>query len=382
MKDRSSIGIIGGGIIGASIAYHLSTKGESDIVVFEQGRLGGGSTSAALGGFRHQFSNELSIRMSKESIAFFLDFERMTGYDPLLKKDGYSFVAESESSIRLIEKNIELQKSLGVNVSFLSQTELGAYFPFYNLDGISGGSLCLEDGHASTLAVLQGFVSGAKDAGIEFYEDSEITGIITDSGSTHGLVVSGNRRVSCAKIVIAAGPYSCLLGKLAGVEIPVTPVPRRVVVTSGFSDGIPRDFPLIINVDSTLAIGREGKGIIIGDNTPGTEGFEMTFPTDYDEKLLTKALERVPALSRASIAYANQGLYEVTPDSNPIISSIPDVEGLYCCAGFSGHGFMHSPSAGRIMTEMLLGEKPHLNVDSFDIRRFQHANLEKEKLII
>lgn len=320
--------------------------------------------------------------MSKESIAFFSDFESITGYDPLLKKDGYSFVAETESSIRLIEKNIELQRSLGIDVDFLSPSELGIHFPFYNLDGISGGSLCLEDGHASTLAVLQGFISKAKDAGVEFYEDSEVAKITTASGSVEGVVASGNRAVNCAKVVIAAGPYSGLVGELAGIEIPVVPVPRRVVVTSTFSDGIPQDFPLIIDVDSTLAIGREGKGIIIGDNVGGTTGFDLTFPPDHDERLLTKALDRVPALSRASFAYANQGLYEVTPDSNPIISLIPDVEGLYCCTGFSGHGFMHSPSAGRIMSEMLLGEKPHLNVDSLDIRRFRQAKLEKEKLII
>jgi len=300
-----------------------------------------------------------------------------------LKMDGYSFVAETESSIRFLGENIRLQKSLGVDVELLSPPELSMVFPFYNLKGIMGGSLCLEDGHASTLSVLQGFVSKAKGGGVEFYENSEVTRIKrSTSGSIELVIGSANHVVSCAKLVIAAGAYSGLIGKLLGVKIPITPVPRRVVVTSSFSDGIPSEFPLIIDVDSTLAIGREGKGIVIGDNVGGNTGFELNFPSDHDERLLTKALGRVPALSLASIAYANQGLYEVTPDSNPIISLIPEFEGIYCCAGFSGHGFMHSPSAGMIMSEVLLGERPHLNVDSLDIRRFKQTTLEKEKLII
>lgn len=382
MKRRTSIAIIGSGIIGASIAYNLASKGETDVAVFDKGRAGAGSTSAALGGFRHQFSTELNIRMSEESIAFFREFQNLTGYDPLIKTDGYMFVAETGASLRQLEKNRSLQQKLGVKVDSLSAEQLRVLLPFYDFKGILGGSFCPEDGHASTLAILQGFLSNAKEAGIQFYENSEVTKIdSTKEGKVRGISVDG-REIDCEKLIIAAGAYSGLVGNLANVDIPVVPVPRRVLVTNSFSIEIPKEFPLIVDVDSTLALGREGMGIVMGDNVNSSQGFELNFPAEHDERLLEKAIERIPVLARASVAYANQGLYEVTPDSNPIISSVPEVEGLYCCAGFSGHGFMHSPSAGKLMAEIVLGQKPHFDVSSLDIRRFQDAELDRERLII
>jgi len=379
LKKNARVAIIGAGIIGASIAYHLAQKGEFDVVVLDMGRAGSGSTSAALGGFRHQFSSELSIRMSLESIAFLEKFKELTSYDPLIRKDGYSFLAESENSLEQLRKNVELQKSLGVKVALLSGEELQELCPFYHFEKILGGTLCIEDGHASTFAVLQGFVSVAKDSGVEFRERSRVIRIeLKENGFT---LATPDSTLDCEKLVIAAGAYSGQVGNLVGVDLPVLPVPRRVLVTNSFSE-LPPEFPILIDIDSTLAIGREGRGIVIGDNLESKPGFEMRFPQNYDELLLQKAVERIPALGRASIAYANQGLYEVTPDSNPIISSVPDVEGLFCCAGFSGHGFMHSPAAGKIMAEMVLGEKPHLDVSNKDVRRFANLPEETERLII
>jgi sarcosine oxidase, subunit beta len=376
---NARVAIIGAGIIGASIAYHLAQKGESDVIVLDMGQAGSGSTSAALGGFRHQFSSELSIKMSLESISFLEKFKELTGYDPLLRKDGYSFLAESESSLGQLRKNVELQKSLGVKVSLMSREDLQKLCPFYDFEKILGGTLCTDDGHASTFAVFQGFVSVAKDSGVEFREKSRVIGI---EAKENGFAISTpDSSLDCEKLVIAAGAYSGQVGKLLGVNIPVFPVPRRVLVTNSFSE-LPPEFPILIDIDSTLAIGREGRGVIIGDNLESNSGFELQFPPDYDEHLLEKAVERIPLLGRASIAYANQGLYEVTPDSNPIISPIPDVEGLFCCAGFSGHGFMHSPAAGKIMAEMVLGEKFHLDVSSRSVQRFANLPDERERLII
>jgi sarcosine oxidase, subunit beta len=380
MIRKASIAIIGAGIIGASIAYNLGLKGVRDVVVFDKGKAGGGSTSAALGGFRYQFSNELSVRLSMESIEIIDNFKDLTGYDPLVRHDGYIFIASKESSIRQLQKNTDLQKKLGVPVELVSNAELQKQFPFYDFTGILGGTFCGADGHASTLAVHQGFVSRAKEMGVEFYENYEVTDIKIES-SVKGLITSDNL-IQSDKVVIAAGPYSGLVGKLARLDIPIEPVPRRVLVTRSFTKGIPMDVPLLIDVDSTLALGREGRGILIGDNQNTHHGFKLEFPPDHDERLMSKAVERVPVLAEASISYGNQGLYEMTPDANPIVSAIPDVEGLYCCTGFAGHGFMHSPAIGRTMAELLLGEKPHIDISSLDIRRFKDHSLEKERLII
>jgi sarcosine oxidase, subunit beta len=381
MNSTASVAIIGGGIVGASIAYHLATKGVKNVVVLEKSRFGSGSTSASLGGFRHQFSNELSIRLSKESIKVILKFKDLTGYDPLAKMDGYLFVAENEESLSQLRKNRDLARQLSVSVDLLEQSELQARFPFYKFDGIVGGTLCMEDGHASTLAVLQGFISKSKELGAEFLEDAEVARI---ERSTSGLPVlrTGFGKVEAEKVVIAAGAYSGKVGELAAVNIPVKPFPRKILITHPFHHGIPDQIPLIIDVDSTLGIGREGNGVLMADNGPNESCFELKFSPDYDERVLSVALKRVPALKDASISYANSGLYEMAPDANPIMSEIKDAPGFYCCAGFAGHGFMHSPIAGELMAEILTGSKPHLDISAFDIERFNVGSNAREGLVI
>ena len=381
MKSEYSVAIIGGGIVGTSIAYNLSRQGIDGVIVLERAKFGSGSTSASLGGYRHQFSNELSIRLSKESIKIIENFKNLTGYDPLSTRDGYLFVASSEQSLAQLRRNMDLALGQGVQVEFLGPDELKKRFPFYQFDGILGGTYCSQDGHASTLAVLQGFISKSRELGAELFEGIEVTGISNPSDSSIALHTT-NGEIKAKKVVIAAGAYSELVGKLASVNIPVKPYPRKILITHSFSDGIPSMIPLIIDVDSTLGVGREGKGILMADNGPNVSSFDLVFPPDYDERVVSLALKRVPALRNASISYANKGLYEMTPDSNPIVSEVHGFPGLYCCAGFAGHGFMHAPIIGELMAEMLTGTKPHLDISAFDIKRFERGSIAKEGLII
>ncbi len=368
MKDSASVLIIGAGIIGASLAYNLAKKGMNGVVVLDKG--GSGSTAASFGGFRHQFSNGLSVQLSIESVKLIENFEQETGYDPIVKHDGYLFVASSEKSFTQLEKNKKLVASLGIPVELLSGEHLQSIFPYYSFAGMLGGTLCMKDGHASTSAVHQGFISKATEMGVSFYGNTEVTKIARSASAVTG-VTSSRGEISSKKMVIAAGAYSGLVGGLASVKIPIKPYPRKILVTHSFSDGIPWEVPLIIDVDSTLTIGREGKGVIMADNSPVESGFELAFPTEFDERVISMAVSRVPALSRATLSYANSGLYEMTPDSNPIVSPITDVEGLYCCAGFAGHGFMHAPAIGELMAELIAGERPHLDISSFHIERFK-----------
>ena len=378
---KTGTAIIGAGIIGVSIAYNLSISGVTDVLVFDCSKAGRGSTSASLGGFRHQFSNDLSVELSKRSIAILDNFKKLTGYDPLIHKDGYIFVASKEESFAQLKKNRDMQRRLGVNVELLSKSDLEEKCPFYNFDGIRGGTFCREDGHASTFSVHQGFVSKAKELGVEIFEDTEVNGIEFEGGKVTGLRTTMGQ-ISAERVIIAAGAYSGLVGKLASVEIPVKPYPRKILVTHSFHDGIPNDIPLIIDVDSTLAVGREGMGIIMSDNEETVSSFELNFPPGMDERIMEKAIRRMPVLSKASISYANAGLYEMTPDANPIMCEIPGLNGLYCCAGFAGHGFMHSPAIGELMAEMLLEGRTSIDISSFHIDRFKETKSEKEGLII
>jgi len=381
MKEKASVAIIGGGIVGASIAYNLASRGIRDTVVLERSKAGGGSTSASFGGFRHQFSTELSVRLSQRSVTLIEKFKELTGYDPLVSRDGYVFIASARASLEQLRKDHELQRRLGVPVELLAQKELQGSYPFYRFDGIMGGTRCKADGHASTMAVLQGYITAAKGLGVELYEDTEVTGI--DRKAPGGFVLRTSRgSFHSDSVVIAAGAFSGLVGRLASVEIPIKPYPRKVLVTRAFSDGIPNRIPLIVDVDSTFAFGREGKGLVLATNPPVASSFDLVFPADYDERVMRVAFERVPATRDCSLAYANAGLYEMTPDSNPIVCEMPGAQGLYCCAGFAGHGFMHAPAIGELMAELMTQGRTSLDISSYSVERFAEAQAETERRII
>jgi sarcosine oxidase subunit beta len=381
VKKEASVAIIGGGIIGASLAYNLASIGVEDIVVLERSKTGTGTTASSLGGFRHQFSNQLSVRLSQRSVKIIEKFQELTGYDPLVSHDGYVFLASNETSYQRLRSDQQLQKSMGVPVELIGRDELQREFPFYRFDKILGGVLCMADGHASTMAVLQGYLTTAKRLGAKVHENTEVTAIRKDGSNGFRLATTKGPLASKA-VVIAAGAYSGLVGRLASVSIPIEPYPRKVLITRSFSDGIPDHIPLIIDVDSTLAFGREGKGLIFGTNPPTPPSFELVFPPDYENDVLRAAIERVPAAENCSLSHAVAGLYEMTPDANPIVCEMPGNEGLYCCAGFAGHGFMHAPAIGELFAELYMEGKTSIDISSYGIERFAGKGVDKEPRII
>jgi sarcosine oxidase, subunit beta len=381
VKKEASVAIIGGGIIGASLAYNLAINGVKNVVVLERSKAGTGTTAASLGGFRHQFSNELSVRLSQRSIKIIEKFQELTGYDPLVRHDGYVFLAASEISYQRLRSDQKFQKSMGVPVELVGRDELQREFPFYRFDKILGGALCMADGHASTMAVLQGYLTNAKRLGVNVHENTEVTAIGKDSSNRFRLITTEGPLAS-KSVVIAAGAYSGQVGRLASVPVPIEPYPRKVLVTRSFSDGIPDHIPLIIDVDSTLAFGREGRGLIFGTNPPTQPSFELAFPPDYENDVMRAAIDRVPAAENCSLSHAVAGLYEMTPDANPIVGEMPGNEGLYCCAGFAGHGFMHAPAIGELFAELYTKGKTSIDISSYGIERFAGKGVDKEPRII
>jgi sarcosine oxidase subunit beta len=380
MTGSASVAIVGGGIIGMSIAYNLATRG-IESVVLERSKPGGGSTSASLGGFRHQFSNELSVRLSQRSVKILESFEELSGCDPLMRRDGYVFTASRPSSFEQLKKNRDLQRSLGVSVELLSCQELQERYPFYDFNGVLGGTLCSEDGHASTMAVLQGYLSAGKRLGVEVREDTNVVAIERRPAGGFSLRTSRGQ-LGCDSVVIAAGAFSRLVGRLASVDIPIDPYPRRALITRNFLGGIPPQIPLIIDVDSTFAFGREGRGLMMANNEQTKQSFELSFPPDYDERVMQEATKRVPAARECSLSHAIVGLYEMTPDANPIVCEFPGAEGLYCCSGFEGHGFMHAPAIGETMAELVSLGRTSLDISSYHISRFREGQRSPESLII
>jgi len=378
MPKRASALVIGAGIIGASVAYNLSKTLPPPIIIVDMMRAGSGST-AALGGFRHQFSSRLNVQLSIESINILEKFNDTMGVDPLIRYDGYLFIAQTEQSLSMLRYNAEMQRSLGVPVETHSGEEIQRLFPFYDFSGVLGGNLCYRDGHALTSAVHQGYLSKALSLGAQLLENTRVTGMIIDGQTIKG-VVTNLGTIYADRVVISAGAYTAQLGKLAGIDIPVIPQPRKILFTRGVPSNLPNSFPLIVNVDSTFALGREQNSIFFSDNRWMIQGFDVDFPSEYDEQVYTEAVRRLPPLADLSIGYTVRGLHETTPDANPIVSEC-EISGLYCCAGFNGHGFMHAPAVGVLMSELIKGEKPHLDISEFSLKRFGERG-EREFLVI
>ena len=381
MRQNYSVAIIGCGVIGASIAFYLAESGIKNVAVLERSKAGSGTTASSLGGFRSQFSNELSIRLSQRSVKIIEGFEELTGYDPLVRHDGYAFVASTEPSYERLRSDWRVQRSMGVPVELMDRDELQERYPFYRFEKILGGTLCMADGHASTMAILQGYVSSAKRLGVEVHEETDVTSITRESGGAFSLLTTRGH-IDCETVVIAAGAYSGEVGKLASVKIPIEPYPRKILVTRTFSDGIPDHIPLIIDVDSTFSFGREGRGLILATNPPTRPSFDLVFPPEYENDVMRAAIERVPATGGCSLSHSVAGLYEMAPDANPIVGEMPENEGLYCCAGFAGHGFMHAPAIGELFAELYSKGRTSVDISSYGMERFKDGSVDEERRII
>jgi heterotetrameric sarcosine oxidase beta subunit len=386
MKRAADVVIIGGGCMGASVAYHLTRRGLADIVLLEREQmLGTGSTGRNAGGVRHQFSNAANIRLSIESIGLLERFADEVGYTIDFHQDGYLFLLASEASVETFRQNVALQRGLGVDVDWLDASAAERLAPGLNADGIAAATFCARDGIADPNGVTMGFAKAAQAAGAAIERDTEATGIHVDGGRvTHVDTARGS--IETRIVVNAAGPHARAVGRLAGVDVPVDPYRRHIFIASAAADR-PPDWPssriMVIDFDTTFYFHREGAGLLFGMGDPNeTPTFDMTVQWDFLPQVIDVAVTRLPALADASISHAWTGLYEVTPDANPIIGPARAVDGLFLINGFSGHGFQHSPAAGRILADVIAGVDPGFDITPFALERFAAGSASGERYFV
>jgi sarcosine oxidase subunit beta len=396
MTETADVVIIGSGIVGSSVAYHLAEQGCTNVLVIErEAHQGKGSTGKSMGGVRAQFSTPVNIQMSRYSIDFFSRFDEVVGHPADYRAHGYLFCATSERHLEYLKANRERQIALGVNnVELVTPEDIAKFVPQLRIDDILGGTFCQTDGFVDPHSVMMGFMLKARERGVKLWLDTQVTGIEVKRGAgTAGVspahdprattsritgVMTTRGRVSTPIVVNAAGPWAAQVAQLAGAELPVEPLRRQLVPTEPF-DGLPQRFPMVIDMSTGFHFRREGKGILLAWNDPEeTPGFKTDFDPGFVEKILTRAADRVPRLAEAEVnpRRAWAGLYEMTPDHHAIIGPAPDVSGLYFVNGFSGHGVMHSPASGRITADLILHGRSNLidaaqlNVDRFASGKF------------
>lgn len=391
MSETADVVIIGSGIVGSSVAYHLAEQGCVNVLVIErEAHQGKGSTGKSMGGVRAQFSTPVNIEMSRYSIDFFSRFEETVGHPADYRPHGYLFCATTQKHLDYLKTNRERQKLHGVNnVELVSCEDIRRFVPQLKIDDIIGGTFCPTDGFVDPHSVMMGFMLAAREKGVRLWLDTEVQAIETEGDSqATGRVVKVNTSrgpVETRVVVNAAGAWAKQVAAMAGANLPVEPLRRQLVPTEPF-DQLPQRFPMVIDMSTGFHFRREGKGILLAWNDPDEKpGFKTDFDTSFVEKILTRAAARVPCLAEASVnpRRAWAGLYEMTPDHHAIIGPSPDVRGLYFVNGFSGHGVMHSPASGRLTADLILhGKSDLLDVGQLSVDRFRTGQLLEETAVL
>ena len=379
--DRADVVIVGGGIIGASIAYHLATRGVRDVVVVEREELGGGSTTRNAGGVRLQFSTEINVRLSLRSLPRIERFADEMGVDPHLRQVGYLFLITEERDVAPFEESLAMWRRLGVPVERFDAAGVHQVFPELRVDDIRFATLCMRDGYCDPSSLLNGYVARAREKGAKFREHEAVTGITRVGDRVTG-VRTAKGEIACPTVVNAAGAWGAEVGQLAGVDLPIRPLRRQIFVTDPVP-GLDRDFPLTVEFASSLYFHRESGGVLMGmaDPTDGP-GFDASVNWDFLPTLVERALYRLPILERAKVKTGWAGFYEDTPDKHPIIGAVPELAGFLCAAGFSGHGIMHAPATGEAIAELIVDGRISLDVTPLAYDRFRRGDLIKEHNVI
>jgi sarcosine oxidase, subunit beta len=365
--------VIGGGAMGVSTAYHLAAAGLRHVVLLEhEPGFGLGSTGRCAGGFRHQFSSEVNVRLSIESIRMIRSFSEVHGLPLDVHVDGYLFLVRDQASWTEYRAAAEMQRRLGARVELLDATAAGELVPGLVVDGVVGATFGPDDGIADPSGLTNGYATAARRAGASLEASRAVTGIRTtaDGSRVAGVDTEGGS-IDAPIVVLAAGVWSPALSATCGIDLPVRPEPRQLVLTTPFP-GRPERRTLVIDTATMFFFHREGDGVLMGmpEAHPRT-----TFETALDdrfvaEELLPHAVTVLPALEGAALATTWTGLYEMSPDHDAILGPVDGLGGLLLAAGFSGHGFQHAPIVGKVLAELAVGAAPTVDVRPLRLERF------------
>ena len=370
LPPAADVVIIGGGVMGASTAFHLAEAGVENIVVVERGDLCCGSSGKPIGGVRAQFSDPLNIEIGRRSLRAFRDFPHRPGADIRLDSVGYLFLLTADRQVADFEVSVEIQNSLDVPTRMVTPDEARRLCPYISTDGLLAAAYSPTDGHARPALVVQGYADAAARAGVTFATHTEVTGIDT-AGDRVTAVHTDRGRTTCATVICTAGAWSAQIGDLVGVSLPVRPVRRQLAFTEPLPPPAPR-IPFTIDFSSSAYFHNSDDGLLFGLADPGQpDGFDTTWTQEWLGLFHDVVRHRAPALADMRTTGGWAGLYEVTPDHNALIGRASELPNFLYATGFSGHGFLQAPAVGEIVRDLHLGREPFVEISPLSADRFR-----------
>jgi len=378
MAETADVVIIGAGIVGCSIAYHLAAQGPPKVIVVEKDLICSGSTGKSAGGIRQQFATEVNVRLSVESLQMFQRMKDELGIDPEFRQVGYLFMATTEKELDLFRRQADFLQGHRVPARMVSPDDIHRIVPYVRLDDIIGGAYCSTDGYAAPYEITMGYASAARRRGVTIHEQRAATGILKDGDRIAGVETSRGP-IHASIVVNAAGAEGGLVGSMADVDVPVKPYRRQIFVTGPLPE-FGQEPPLTIDYHRNWYFRGEMGGCLFS----GPKDDESTFDTNVDWEHLAesvaKAVARVPVLEQAEIKRGWAGSYDLSPDNNAILGAVPELPGFYLATGHSGHGFMHGPATGKLMAELILTGKTSIDISALSLDRFRTGKTVREPM--
>jgi sarcosine oxidase subunit beta len=342
-----------------------------------------------MGGVRAQFSTPVNIQMSLYSIPFYATFEERLGYPCDYRPQGYLFCATTEKHMAYLRANYQKQIDMGLkNVRLVASDEIRAMFPQMRGDDIVGGSFCSTDGFVDPYSAMIGFMTWASEHGATLWKNTTVNSIQRGRGNSQAAsfeIETTRGTVSANKVVDCAGAWAAAIARMVGIDLPVEPLRRMLVPTEPF-DAFPHTAPMIIDMSTGFHFRPESRGFLLAWNDPEeTPGYKTDFEPGFIEKILTRAADRVPVFENVAVnpKRAWAGLYEMTPDHHPILGESPEVPGFFFANGFSGHGVMHAPATGKILSDLILtGTTNLIDASLLNFARFAEGRTIHETAVL
>lgn len=372
MKSRYKVVVIGGGVIGTAVAFYLAKNGVSDVVVLEKDYLSSGSTGRCGGGIRQQWSERMNVRLAMRSVEHFKRFESEVGFDIEYFQGGYLLLAYTEEEVLLFERNTKMQQEENLDVELLSKNEASSRFSFIDMSGVRAAAYCSSDGHANPHLTTFAYARAAERMGVEVLTHTSAENIITEDGRIVAVQTSKGK-IETEVVVNAAGGYSHEVGAMAGVELPTESYRHQIFVTEPLEHIMD---PLVISFENNFYIRQTKAGNFIMGQGDKDElpGHNVTPTWKFLREMTEKMPKFFPFLRDVRVLRHWAGLYNMSPDAQPIIDRAVDIDNFYYAIGFSGHGFMLAPAVGEAVAEWIVhGEPRSVDISNLSLNRFQEG---------